>query len=46
MSKTLGVWHECLNLAIQAYNAGSYGIAAVIVDQDGTIVARGRNQLR
>ncbi|MGI6641068.1 MAG: nucleoside deaminase [Limnochordia bacterium] len=39
-------WQACLDLAVEGYNAGSMGIAAVIVDKAGKIVARGRNQLR
>lgn len=39
------VWEACLELAIEGYNAGSLGIAAVVVDPRGTIVSSGRNQL-
>ena len=39
-------WRECIRLALEAYNAGSYGIAAVIVDGQGNLVAKGRNQLK
>lgn len=39
------VWDECINLALEAYNAGSFGIAAIIVDKNGEVVAKGRNQL-
>lgn len=44
--KALGSWTECINLAVEAYNAGSFGIAAVILEDNGNVVARGRNQLR
>ncbi len=42
----LGIWDQCIDLALEAYNAGSMGIAAVIVDAKGDVVAVGRNQLR
>lgn len=38
-------WQICLQLALEGYNAGSLGIAAVIVDKTGKVIARGRNQL-
>lgn len=42
----LGIWDQCIDLSLEAYNAGSMGIAAVIVDAKGDVVAVGRNQLR
>ena len=42
----LGIWDQCIDLALEAYNAGSMGIAAVIVDAKGDVVAVGRNQMR
>lgn len=39
-------WQVCLELAWESYRQGSLPIAAVIVDEEGTIVARGRNRLR
>ncbi len=39
-------WALCLELAVEAFAAGSVGIAAVIVDQEGSILCKGRNQLR
>ncbi len=44
-SLNLGVWDQCINLALEAYNAGSVGIAAIVVDKSGKLVAKGRNQL-
>lgn len=39
-------WRVCLTLAWASYRQGSLPIAAVIVDEGGEIVARGRNRLR
>lgn len=39
-------WQVCLELAWESYRQGSLPIAAVIVDEEGTIIARGRNRLR
>ena len=39
-------WRVCLELAWESYRQGSLPIAAVIVDEHGAIVARGRNRLR
>jgi tRNA(Arg) A34 adenosine deaminase TadA len=39
------IWSVCEDLCIEAINAGSLGIAAVITDNTGRIVAKGRNQL-
>jgi len=41
----LDVWDLCLDLCLEAINAGSLGISAVIVDQAGSVVSKGRNQL-
>ncbi len=38
-------WRCCLEDAWQAYSHGSLPIAALVVDQDGRIVARGRNRI-
>lgn len=39
-------WRVCLALAWESYRRGSLPIAAVIVDEGGAVVARGRNRLR
>ncbi len=39
------VWRECVDLAWEAHVAGSLPIAAVVVDSEGSVVARGRNRL-
>lgn len=39
----LDVWDLCLDLCLEAINAGSLGISAVIADPDGEVVAKGRN---
>ena len=39
-------WRVCLTLAWESYVQGSLPIAAVIVDEQNTVVARGRNRLR
>ncbi len=39
-------WQLCLDLAWEAYRAGSLPIAAVIVDAEGKAVATGRNRIR
>ena len=38
-------WRTCLGLAWDAHRAGSLPIAAVVVDDHGAILARGRNRL-
>ncbi|MBI5713546.1 MAG: nucleoside deaminase [Chloroflexi bacterium] len=38
-------WQACLEESWQAYCAGTVPIGAVIVDEHGTILARGRNQI-
>ena len=40
-----GTWRICLEEAWEAYRAGSLPIGAVIVDEGGAIVARGRNRI-
>ena len=39
-------WRVCLTLAWKSYVQGSLPIAAVIVDEQSRVVARGRNRLR
>lgn len=39
-------WRVCLSLAWESYTQGSLPIAAVIIDEQNTVVARGRNRLR
>ena len=39
-------WQVCLTLAWEGYCQGSLPIAAVVIDADGAVVARGRNRLR
>lgn len=39
-------WQVCLTLAWESYCRGSLPIAAVIVDEEGCVVARGRNRLQ
>lgn len=38
-------WRACLELAWQAYLAGTIPVGAVVVDGDGRIVSRGRNRV-
>jgi tRNA(Arg) A34 adenosine deaminase TadA len=38
-------WRECLQLAWDAYRAGTVPVGAVIVDADDRVVARGRNRI-
>ena len=38
-------WQHCIDLAWEAYCAGSLPIAAVMTDESGTIVATGRNRI-
>ncbi len=38
-------WRACLELAWDAYRAGSLPIGSVVVDKTGEVVARGRNRL-
>jgi tRNA(adenine34) deaminase len=37
-------WRACLLLAWESFQAGSIPVGAVVVDETGTIVARGRNR--
>ncbi|HEX5117963.1 MAG TPA: nucleoside deaminase [Pseudonocardiaceae bacterium] len=37
-------WRECFELAWESFRAGSIPIGAVLVDEGGVIVARGRNR--
>lgn len=40
------VWRRhCIDLAWEAHQAGSLPIAAVVTDDDGKILAQGRNRL-
>ena len=39
-------WQVCLGLAWESYVQGSLPIAAVIIDEQNKVVARGRNRLR
>ena len=39
-------WRVCLTLAWESYVQGSLPIAAVIIDEQNKVVARGRNRLR
>lgn len=39
------VWRHCIDLAWDAHRAGSLPIAAVVTDDDGKILAQGRNRL-
>jgi tRNA(Arg) A34 adenosine deaminase TadA len=38
-------WQEVLRLAWEAYEAGTIPVGAVVVDEDGTVVSRGRNRI-
>jgi tRNA(adenine34) deaminase len=38
-------WRECLQLAWDAYRAGTVPVGAIVVDTDGLVVARGRNRV-
>lgn len=38
-------WQHCVDLAWEAYCAGSLPIAAVVIDETGAIVATGRNRI-
>lgn len=38
-------FHRCLELAWEAYRAGSFPVGALVVDRDGQIVAEGRNRV-
>jgi|GEM_PF-440038 len=40
-----GVWSRCLDAAIEAFNSGSLGIAAAVVDPGMAIVSLGRNRM-
>ncbi|MDO8754494.1 MAG: hypothetical protein Q7J80_11410, partial [Anaerolineales bacterium] len=39
------VWQAALEMAWEAYCAGTIPIGAVVADADGRIVARGRNRI-
>ena len=39
-------WKRCIDLAWEAYCAGSLPIAAVVTDEAGAVVATGRNRIR
>jgi len=39
------IWQVCADLCFQSISNGSMAIAAVVVDERGSIVTRGRNQL-
>ena len=39
-------WQRCVDLAWEAYCAGSLPIAAVVMDETGAVVATGRNRIR
>lgn len=38
-------WRDCLELAWEAYGAGTVPVGAVVVGPDGAVVARGRNRI-
>jgi tRNA(Arg) A34 adenosine deaminase TadA len=38
-------WQTCLSLCLDALQAGSLGIAAVVTDSSGSVISQGRNQL-
>lgn len=38
-------WREVLGLGWEAYDAGTIPVGAVVVDEDGAIVTRGRNRI-
>jgi tRNA(adenine34) deaminase len=38
-------WRDAFDMAWESWCAGSMGIGAVLVDDDGTVVARGRNRV-
>jgi tRNA(Arg) A34 adenosine deaminase TadA len=38
-------WREVLQLGWDAYDAGTIPVGAVVVDEDGLVVARGRNRI-
>jgi tRNA(adenine34) deaminase len=40
-----GAWRECFELAWEAFRAGTIPVGAVVADESGTIVARGRNRI-
>src|SRR5205823_5355576 len=40
-----GPWREAFRLAWEAFGAGTIPIGAVVVDEKGTVVARGRNRV-
>jgi tRNA(adenine34) deaminase len=38
-------WHEALQLAWQAYGAGTIPVGAIVTDSDGTVLVRARNRI-
>jgi tRNA(Arg) A34 adenosine deaminase TadA len=40
-----GPWRECFELAWEAFRAGTIPVGAVVVDEAGVVVARGRNRI-
>ena len=40
-----GPWRQAFELAWEAFGAGTIPIGAVVVDESGTVVARGRNRI-
>jgi tRNA(adenine34) deaminase len=38
-------WHEALQLAWEAFGAGTIPVGAVVTDADGSVLARGRNRM-
>jgi tRNA(adenine34) deaminase len=38
-------WRTCLDLAWEAHCAGSLPIGAVVIDEQGNVIAKGRNRL-
>jgi tRNA(Arg) A34 adenosine deaminase TadA len=41
----VGPWRECFELAWEAFRAGTIPVGAVVADESGAIVARGRNHI-
>src|SRR5918999_2641932 len=41
----VGPWRECFELAWEAFRAGTIPVGAVVADESGEIVARGRNHI-
>jgi tRNA(adenine34) deaminase len=38
-------WHEAFQLAWEAFGAGTIPVGAVVTDEEGSIIARGRNRM-